>query len=267
MAEKNRTELKSYFETGDRPTQDEFGDLIDSAVNTGQDKANLTEALTTNDTKYITPKTANHIVNTAVPNATISTRGKVELATLAEINTGTDTSRAVTPQGAKRAAELHAPVTSVNGQTGAITLDVNDGTNVGSVRKGIVKFFTTLNGTTQIFHMKLPYRVDTDNKMFHLHATGYAYGSSDIIDITWVGYCHANSSSPLLKLRNTKTSILHSTGITAGQYVGSDQHVYVWFKTPSTYFTTFRVDSMRVGNGTLIEEGDVTVTVSTNTTL
>ena len=64
-----------------------------------------------------------------------------------------------------------------------------------------------------------------------------------------------------------RTSILHSTGITAGQYVGSDQHVYVWFKTPSTYFTTFRVDSMRVGNGTLIEEGDVTVTVSTNTTL
>jgi hypothetical protein len=35
MAEKNRTELKSYFETGDRPTQDEFVDLIDSAVNKG----------------------------------------------------------------------------------------------------------------------------------------------------------------------------------------------------------------------------------------
>ncbi|MEM6721738.1 MAG: hypothetical protein AAF611_20590 [Bacteroidota bacterium] len=122
MAEKNRTELKSYFETGDRPTQDEFVDFIDSAVNRGQDKANLTEALTTNDTKYITPKTANHIVDNAVPNATISTKGKVELATLTEVQTGTDTSRAVTPQGAKRAAEVHAPVTSVNGQTGAVTI-------------------------------------------------------------------------------------------------------------------------------------------------
>ena len=130
MAEKNRTELKSYFETGDRPTEDEFVDFIDSAVNRGQDKASLAEGLTTNDTKYITPKTANHIVDNAVPNATISTKGKVELATLAEVTTGTDTSRAVTPQGAKRAAEVHAPVTSVNGQTGAVTI-VTSGSDSG----------------------------------------------------------------------------------------------------------------------------------------
>lgn len=266
MAEKNRTELKSYFETGDRPTQDEFIDLIDSKVNRGQDKATLAEALTTNDTKYITPKTANHIVDSAVPNATISTSGKVELATLAEVTTGTDTSRAVTPQGAKRAAEIHAPVTSVNGQTGAITLAVDDGTNNGSVRNGIIKFFTTSNSNLPIFHLKLPYRVDTDNKMFHLKATGYAYGSSDIIDVTWVGYCYANGSGSN-RLRNMKTGILNSTGITGGQYIGSDDHVYLWFKTPSTYFTTFRVDSMRVGNGTLLEEGDVTMIMSLDATL
>ena len=30
MAEKTRIELKQYFETGDRPTEDEFADLIDS---------------------------------------------------------------------------------------------------------------------------------------------------------------------------------------------------------------------------------------------
>ncbi|MFK7750001.1 MAG: hypothetical protein AB8B65_16525 [Kordia sp.] len=266
MAEKNRTALKSYFETGDRPTQDEFGDLVDSAVNKQQDKANLTEALTTNDTKYITPKTANHIVDTAVPNATISTKGKVELATLTEVTAGTDNTRAVTPEGAKRAAEVHAPVTSVNGDTGAITINVNDGTSVGSVRNGIIKFFTGSNSNLPIFHLKLPYRVDTDNKMFHLRATGYSYGSSDIIDVTWVGYCYTNGSG-LNRLRNTKTGILNSTAITAGQYIGSDDHIYLWFKTPSTYFTTFRVDSMRVGNGSLLEEGDVEMIMSLDATL
>ncbi|KAB8156118.1 hypothetical protein EZY14_002560 [Kordia sp. TARA_039_SRF] len=130
MAEKNRTELKAYFETGDRPTQDEFVDFVDSAVNRGQDKATLSEALTTNNTKYITPQTANHVVNTAVPSATTSVQGKVELATLTEVTSGTDTTRAVTPQGAKQAAEVHAPVTSVNGQTGAVTI-VTSGSDSG----------------------------------------------------------------------------------------------------------------------------------------
>ncbi|PTX59473.1 hypothetical protein C8N46_10962 [Kordia periserrulae] len=130
MAEKNRTELKAYFETGDRPTQDEFVDLIDSSVNKGQDKATLSEALTTNNTKYITPQAANHVVNTVVPSATTSTKGKVELATLTEVASGTDTTRAVTPQGAKHAAEVHAPVTSVNGQTGAVTI-VTSGSDSG----------------------------------------------------------------------------------------------------------------------------------------
>lgn len=32
MAKKNRTELKAYFETGKRPTQSDFGNLIDSLV-------------------------------------------------------------------------------------------------------------------------------------------------------------------------------------------------------------------------------------------
>jgi hypothetical protein len=130
MAEKNRTELKAYFETGDRPTQDEFVDFIDSAINKGQDKASLSEALTNNNTKYITPQTANYVVNTAVPSATTSVQGKVELATLTEVTSGTDTTRAVTPQGAKHAAEVHAPVTSVNGQTGAVTI-VTSGSDSG----------------------------------------------------------------------------------------------------------------------------------------
>lgn len=143
MAEKNRTELKSYFETGDRPTEDAFIDLIDSGVSRSEDKASLTEALSTNDTKYITPKTANHIVDNAVPNATIATKGKVELATLTEVTTGTDSSRAVTPEGAKRAAEVHAPVTSVNGQTGAIVIGNDSGWTVPLLQNGFLNFNAT----------------------------------------------------------------------------------------------------------------------------
>ena len=38
MNEKDRTTLKTYFETGDRPTEDEFAQLIDSFVNKLEDK-------------------------------------------------------------------------------------------------------------------------------------------------------------------------------------------------------------------------------------
>jgi len=46
MAEKNRTTLKTYFETGDTPTEDEFIDLIDSNVNIDEDITNGTEKAT-----------------------------------------------------------------------------------------------------------------------------------------------------------------------------------------------------------------------------
>lgn len=34
MAQQNKTTLKSYFETGDKPTQQQFADLIDSLSGT-----------------------------------------------------------------------------------------------------------------------------------------------------------------------------------------------------------------------------------------
>ena len=47
MAEQNRTTLKSYFETGDTPTQAQFEDLIDSNFNlTDNDSDNITEGAT-----------------------------------------------------------------------------------------------------------------------------------------------------------------------------------------------------------------------------
>lgn len=269
MAQENRNTLKQYFETGKKPTEQEYANLVDSTVNNQEDKANLSEAQAgTNDEKYITPKTAKKSVEVfasgAIPSATISTQGKVELATLTEVQTGTDTNRAVTPEGAKRAAEVHAPVKTINGQTGDVVIDSGNIENVrGDFNEGILKYFTSASSTSNIFHIKLPYRVDTDSRMYHLKATGYAYNSADIIDIVWVGYCY----SPSNNITKTATEVIRSTAITAGQYVGSDNHVYLWFKVPNTYYTTFKIDAIRVGNGTLLQSGDLEVTASPLATL
>jgi len=43
MNEKDRTTLKSYFETGDRPTEDQFSQLIDSFINKVDDNVHISE--------------------------------------------------------------------------------------------------------------------------------------------------------------------------------------------------------------------------------
>ncbi|MBT2622505.1 MULTISPECIES: hypothetical protein [Chryseobacterium] len=129
--------------------------------------------------------------------------------------------------------------------------------DVGSTREGILKFFTTEYNTDKIFHVKMPYRTNTDSKMFHIRASGYNYQNGDIIDVTWVGYCYQPSGA----LMNNKTYVAASTAIIAGQYVGTDSHIYLWFKLPNIYYSSFKVDSMRVGNGTLLKEGDLELIV------
>jgi len=129
---------------------------------------------------------------------------------------------------------------------------------VGSVRTGILKHLMTKNSSTHLYHIKLPYKVDTHTAMYYLHASGYSYQSGEIIDIIWTGYCYRPSNA----ISKTKTHINRSTAITAGQYVGTDSSVYLWFKVPNIYYTTFRLDAMKVGNGTMLKQGDIQLTVS-----
>lgn len=191
MAQRNKNTLKGYFNTGDKPTEQQFEDLIDSFHN------------------------------------------KVD----------------------------EPIVQSVNGQTGNVTVLGQEPDAVGSMNFGVLKNYTTASSTTNIFHLKLPFRTDTDNKMFYLEATGYAYASGEIVDIVWVGYCYKNGAvgSKLLK---TKTHVNRSTVITAGLYEGSDTHIYAWFKIPNTQHTTFRVNTMRVGNGTSMAAGSISLVLS-----
>ncbi len=234
MANKTRNQLKNYFQTGDKPTQSEYADLIDSFVNRLDD--NFVETL---------------------PDANTTQKGIVEQATLTEVQSGTDNTRFVTPKGAKRAVETFAPVKSVNGNVGDVTLSFNQSTDRGSTREGIAKFFTNAGGSsTNKFHIKLPYKRNAGNKMYYIKASGYNYYNSDIIDIVWVGYLYSNN------LIRTKSEVIRSTAITAGEYIGTDDYVYLWFKLPNTYYATFKIDSMYVGNGSLLQEGDVEILVN-----
>ncbi len=132
----------------------------------------------------------------------------------------------------------------------------------------IVGHFTNVNNTTDIFHLKTPFNWSTSD-MYMIKVEGYAYGSGvgqRIIDVTFVGYCYQpDFAAPFI--RQEQTAIENNTGITAGQYVGSDGFLYLWFKTPRVYFNSFGVTSMYVGNGRVLKKGDITVIQSPSSTL
>ena len=239
MAQQNRQTLKSYFETGDKPTEDEFADLIDSFVNRLED---------------------DYVEN--LPNASTSQRGIVQQASSSEVNSATNNNKYVTPLGVKNSIENFAPVTSVNGKTGEVILNIDESTSKGTVNQGIAKFFSSTHSNDYI-HIRLPYKVTVDSKMFYVKASGYSYNDAEIIDITWVGYCRKYDNN----IVKYKTAVNNSSVITAGQYVGSDNHVYLWFKTPETYYLTFKLDFMRVGNGTFLNDGDIQIIQDPNATL
>jgi hypothetical protein len=54
-------------------------------------------------------------ISVLVKDASSTVKGIAEIATLAEVEAGTDSERFVTPEGAKRAAEKHALIKKVNG--------------------------------------------------------------------------------------------------------------------------------------------------------
>jgi len=99
--------------------------------------------------------------------------------------------------------------------------------------------------------------------MYHIHVTGYAYGSGSVINLTYVGYVYL----PTTSLLNASSVNKGDPVITSAQYIGSDNHIYLRFKTPSVYFNSFRVDSMSVGNGKVLKTGDIEIIQSSALTL
>jgi hypothetical protein len=105
MATKNRGILKSYFETGKRPIQEEFENLIDSQLNIEEDKASEADAQNDQiDNKYLTPKTVKKSIETFAPvknvnNITPDSNGNIVVTNVsgtASSITGTITKNQVT---------------------------------------------------------------------------------------------------------------------------------------------------------------------------
>ena len=112
----------------------------------------------------------------------------------------------------------------------------------------IANYFTSTSGVTNM-HVKLPYKIDTHNHMFHIHIKGYAYGENAIVDAVFTGYCYKNGN----RLHQSKTMGTHEPIV----YVGSDQHIYLRLSFTNQYYLTLSADSIRVGNGTVLGAGDI----------
>jgi len=147
MANKTRDELKQYFQTGNKPTQQEYADLIDNSVHKDEDKASLADIeIGTNSTKFVTPAGAKRAVEEHINIATISTPGIVRRASVPDAEQGIDINAYVTPEGVKKAIQYFAPdlspIQSVNGMTGDVTLNTieDSGWHSANLQNGIVNY-------------------------------------------------------------------------------------------------------------------------------
>lgn len=103
-------------------------------------------------------------------------------------------------------------------------------------------------------HFKTPLNVNKHNEMFWFNIRGYSFGTAKIIDETITGYCYVATRS--------LTSQSSFGNFTPESYVDSAGNVILRILAPNIYYSTVRVDTMRVGNGRLFALGDLDVRMS-----
>lgn len=103
---------------------------------TGSASGNLTGLTTTDKTNLVSAINEVKASSSSPPSASVTTQGIIEIATLGEVTTGTDTARAVTPEGVRQertAIEAQLPAaasTTVAGKIEIATLaEVTTGTD------------------------------------------------------------------------------------------------------------------------------------------
>ena len=147
--------------------------------------------------------------------------------------------------------------------------------NIGTARKAIFQGFVanTTGGGEEIpsqgdfgaipnlgtnanvyLHLKVPVNINVDSEMLWFHLTGYAFGSAKMIDETIVGYSYAVSKA---LLNNNATGNFSPT-----LYTDASGNVVIRLLFPSIYYTTLKIDTMRVGNGRLFNKGDLVARLS-----
>jgi len=138
MATQDRNTLKNYFNTGDRPTEQEFANLIDSTVNIDEDKTDVSAVIDVNDdTSFVTPKSAKKLIDThavrKVNNVNPDANGNVQVANItgtAGSITGNIPKSQVTGLQADLDAKLNTSnVKTINGQSivGTGNIDITAG--------------------------------------------------------------------------------------------------------------------------------------------
>ncbi|MBP1128067.1 MULTISPECIES: hypothetical protein [Pseudomonas] len=114
---------------------------------------------------------------------------------------------------------------------------------------------TDLGSSEKVYiHFKIPLNVNRDSEMFWFNVQGYSYGTGRIIDETLVGYCYQPSRS----LQSVSTF----GNMTPAIYVDANGNVMLRILVPNIYYTTIRIDTMRVGNGRLFAVGDLKTKLS-----
>lgn len=109
---------------------------------------------------------------------------------------------------------------------------------------------TDLGGLEKVYvHFKLPLNINVSSEMFWFNIQGYSYGTAKIIDETVVGYCY----KPNRSIMNVSTF----GNMTPAVYADANGNVVMRILIPNIYYTTVRVDTMRVGNGRLFNVGEL----------
>lgn len=119
---------------------------------------------------------------------------------------------------------------------------------------------TDLGSSANVYvHFKTPMNVNTSDEMFWFNIRGYCYGASAVIDETIVGYAY-NPQRNIINKASFGNMFPDSYKDTAG-------NVILRIKLPVAYYTTLRIDTMRVGTSTLFEVGSLDVKVSLTETV
>ena len=103
-------------------------------------------------------------------------------------------------------------------------------------------------------HFKVPLNINVHSEMFWFNIKGYSYGTAKIIEETLVGYCY----QPTRTLQNVSTF----GNMAPAVYADVNGNVVMRILIPNIYYTTVRIDTMRVGNGRLFNLGDLKTKLS-----
>lgn len=139
----NRENLKGYFNAGDRPTDQQFADLIDNLAHKTEDKATLDHAAdASNDAQFLTPKTGRKVIDNYLKvNGKSPASGQITIATtdIAGLNASINSKQATLVSGTN--------IKTINNQTllGSGNIDIPVPTNITGNAATATKLATPKN--------------------------------------------------------------------------------------------------------------------------